>query len=184
MVSPCPVSLGWHPITLPKPTPVWRSLSKMMSLIAHFSVLLEKEHWLSKMKEQTLNIGVQNMLEIDCTSLQSMFWNLPIFTRGIIRTSNIKWFDIYSATFIFKMLQVTFFMAKLLEIGNKFQTFHSFHGNACPYGFSTNPCVCSKSHPVSGMGTLHTDFWVFCKVCLRKVAMTSDMSSTCLLSSC
>ena len=55
-------------------------------------------------------------------------------------------------------------MVKLLEIGNKFQTFHSFRGNPCPYVFSTNPCECSKTHLVSEMGTLHRDFWLFYKV--------------------
>ena len=55
-------------------------------------------------------------------------------------------------------------MVKLLEIRNKFQTFHSFRGNPCPYVFSTNPCECSKTHIVSEMGTLHRDFWRFYKV--------------------
>ena len=67
--------------------------------------------------------------------------------------------------FIFKILEVTVFMVKLLEIGNKFLTFHSFRGNPCPYVISTNPCEWSKTHIVSEMGTLHRDFWLFFKVC-------------------
>ena len=63
------------------------------------------------------------------------------------------------------MLEVAVFKVKLLEIGNKFQTFHSFRGNPCPYVISTNPCECSKTHIVSEMGTLHRDFWLFFKVC-------------------
>ena len=57
-------------------------------------------------------------------------------------------------------------MVKLLEIRNKFQTFHSFRGNSCPYVFSTNLCKCSKTHLVSEMGTSHRDFWLFYKVCI------------------
>ena len=65
---------------------------------------------------------------------------------------------------IFKMFKVAIFMVKLLEIGNKFKTFHSFRGNPCPYVFSTNPYQCSKTHLISEMGTLHRDFWLFYKV--------------------
>ena len=54
---------------------------------------------------------------------------------------------------------------KFLEKGNKFQTFYSFRQNPCPFGISTSPCECSKTHLVPEMGTTHRDFWLFYKVC-------------------